>query len=65
MAVRMPRRMASLALGNRVHSVVGAFCMDIGLKFAEERVDVELIENNHIVDCGQAPRRLSRGLVRS
>src|ERR1700722_1638231 len=41
------------ALGNSVYGVVGALCVDVWLKFAEQRVDVELVENNHIVDCGQ------------
>src|ERR1700756_6141 len=47
------------SLGNRVHGVVSSFCVDIGLKFAKEWVDVELIENDHVVyraqrcyDCG-------------
>src|ERR1700751_4286415 len=42
-----------LTLGNRVYGVVGALCVDVWLKFAEQRVDVELVENNHVVDCGQ------------
>src|SRR5580700_5483554 len=41
------------ALGNRLYGVVGALCVDVWLKFAEQRVDVELVENNDVVDCGQ------------
>src|SRR5579862_7641263 len=41
------------SLGNRVNGVIGALRVDVGLKFAEERVDVELIENNYVVYRGQ------------
>ena len=37
------------ALGDRVDGIVGAFGVDVGLKFTKERVDVELIENDHVV----------------
>src|ERR1700722_15473243 len=37
------------ALGDRVDRIVGAFGVDVGLKFTKERVDVELIENDHVV----------------
>src|SRR6202041_564967 len=41
------------ALGDRVDGIVGAFGVDVGLKFTKERVDVELVENNDVVDCSQ------------
>src|SRR5579862_3119585 len=41
------------SLRNCVNGVIGALSVDVGLKFAEERVDVELIENNYVVYRGQ------------
>ena len=41
------------ALRNRFGGVVGAFCVHVRLKFTQQRMDVQLVENYHVIHRGQ------------
>jgi len=44
-----PEQLGELALGNRVDGVVGALGVDIGLKFAQQRIHIQIVEDYDVV----------------
>ncbi len=49
-----PEKRGEVAFRNRFRRVIGAFGVHVRLKFAQQRIYVELVENHHVIHGSQS-----------